>query len=157
MWVNRIASKRCISLSSNLVWILQVAVGRTLLILVKVGLIIFFNRSTRKHSYTLRAKKYCTVWICIQLSSELVCILQNAVRRTSDYGELGIMVIFTEVEKRILIHYGLQGQIIKTILVSKWFVRFCSNLMCNIIGHIPTYCVIFGEFRIYCSFKENNK
>ena len=49
------------------------------------------------------------------------------------------MVIFTEVEKRILIHYGLQGQIIKTIIVSKWFVRFCSNLMCYIIGHIPTY------------------
>ena len=43
MWINTIASKRCIRLSSNLLHMLQVAVGRTLLILVNIGYIVFFT------------------------------------------------------------------------------------------------------------------
>ena len=43
IWVNRIASKRCIRLSSNLVCILQVNVGRTLLILMNIGCIVFLE------------------------------------------------------------------------------------------------------------------
>ena len=46
-------SKRCILLSSNLICILQVTVGRTLLIFVNIGW-IFFYRSTKKNSFRLR-------------------------------------------------------------------------------------------------------
>ena len=53
MRVNTIASKQCIRLSSNLVCILQVAVRRTLLILMNIGCIVFY-KSTRKSSYTLQ-------------------------------------------------------------------------------------------------------
>ena len=42
-WVNTIASKRYIRLRSNLVCTLQVSVGRTLLILVNIGWIVFFT------------------------------------------------------------------------------------------------------------------
>ena len=57
IWVNTITSKRCIRLSSNLVWKLQVAIWRTLLILVSVGCIVFY-RSTKKIFYTLRPKEW---------------------------------------------------------------------------------------------------
>ena len=43
MCVNTIASKRCIRLRSNWICMLQVAVGRILLILVKIGCIVFFT------------------------------------------------------------------------------------------------------------------
>ena len=43
MWVNMIASKRYIRLSSNFVCILQVTIGRTLLILVNIGWIVFLQ------------------------------------------------------------------------------------------------------------------
>ena len=77
VWVNTIASKRYIRLSSNLVCILQVTIGQTLLILVNVGWIVFF----------------------------------------------------TEVQKRIFIHYGLWSQILQSVLASKWWIRLSSNLI----------------------------
>ena len=67
MWVKIIMSKRCIQLSSNFVCPLQITIGRTLLILVNIGWIVFF----------------------------------------------------TEVQKRILIHYSLWNQILQSVLVSR--------------------------------------
>ena len=42
-------------------------------------------------------------------------------RRTSpvDFGEYWMNSFFTGVQKRILVHYGLWNQIIKSVLVSK--------------------------------------
>ena len=58
MWANTIAFKRCIQLSSNLVCMLQVIVGRTLLILGNIGCIVFFTE-VQKMSYALhRAAKF---------------------------------------------------------------------------------------------------
>ena len=51
MWVNMIASKRCTRLSSNLVCILQVTVGRTLLILVNIGRIVFLQEYKEEFLY----------------------------------------------------------------------------------------------------------
>ena len=48
MWMNTIASKRCIRLSSNLVHILQVTVGRNLLIWVNIGWIVFFTGEQKR-------------------------------------------------------------------------------------------------------------
>ena len=47
MWVDTTASKRCIRQNLNLVCLLQVNVGRTLLILVNVGCLVF-RRSKKK-------------------------------------------------------------------------------------------------------------
>ena len=52
--LNTIALEWCTRLNWNLVWIFQVPIGRTLLILVNDGCIVFFYRSTKKHSHTLR-------------------------------------------------------------------------------------------------------
>ena len=65
-------------LGKNPVYILQISVDRTLLILVNIGWIVFIKR----------------------------------------------------VQKRILIHYGLQSQILKRVLVSKRGIRLSSNLVC---------------------------
>ena len=51
MGVNTIASKRCIRLSSNLVCMLQVAVGRTLLISVNIGCIVFLQEYKKEFWY----------------------------------------------------------------------------------------------------------
>ena len=78
MWVNTIEFKRCLWLSSSLVCILQIIVGRTLLILVNVESIDFFYKSTKNNSYTLRpmeSKSLNNVLVskgCIRLSSNLL-------------------------------------------------------------------------------------
>ena len=46
-----IAFKRCIGLSSNLLCILQVTVGRTLLILVNIGRIVFLQEYKKEFLY----------------------------------------------------------------------------------------------------------
>ena len=51
MWVNTISSKWCIQFTSNLVRILQVTVGRTLLILVNIGWIVFLQEYKKEFLY----------------------------------------------------------------------------------------------------------
>ena len=51
MRVNKIASKRCIRLSSNLVGTLKVTIGQTMLILVNIGGIIFLQEYKNEFSY----------------------------------------------------------------------------------------------------------
>ena len=48
---------------------------------------------------------------------------------TIDIGEYMIYTFFIGVNKGILTHYGIWGQIIKSVLMCKQFVRFSSNLI----------------------------
>ena len=57
MWVNPIASERCVWLSSNSVCMLQVTVGRTLLIFVNIGWIVFLQEYKKEFLY-ITAKKW---------------------------------------------------------------------------------------------------
>ena len=92
MWVNRIVSKRCIRLSSNLLCILLVNVGRIQLILVNLALILFFNG----------------------------------------------------VQKRILIHYNVWSQIIKSMLAYVQHFRLSSNSKCALEITVPSTTLILA-------------
>ena len=47
-----------------------------------------------------------------------------------DFGKFRINSVFTEVQKTILIHYGLWSKILESVLVSKRCNRLSSNLVC---------------------------
>ena len=46
--------------------------------------------------------------------------------------EFGINSFFTGAQKRILIHYSLWSQIVRSMLVSKRCFRLGSNLICSL-------------------------
>ena len=63
MRVNTIVSKRCIQLSSNLVCTLRVTVERTLLILLKIGCIVFLQEYKKDFLYiTVYVVKFLKVF-----------------------------------------------------------------------------------------------
>ena len=80
-------------------------------------------------------------------------ILGHHQMQPMDFGEC----IFTGVNKRILIHYGLWGQIIKSVLVSKRFRSIQLKFDNCMLAYIPMYCIDFGEFSTYSSFTEEQK
>ena len=49
-----------------------------------------------------------------------------------EFGEFRINSCFTGAQKRILIHYSLWSQIVRSMLVSKRCFRLRSNLICSL-------------------------
>ena len=52
-----------------------------------------------------------------------MCIINHHQTQPSDFGVCRIYTFFAGVDKRILIHYGLWDQIIRSVLVSKATIR----------------------------------
>ena len=117
MWVNTIVSKRRIQLSLNLVCILLVTVGRTLLFLVSIGWIVFLQEHKKK-SYTLwPMDSNFLKFSCIQTVHFIelkygMYITSHRLTYCVDFCEFRINSFFTGVQKNILIHYGLWSQIL---------------------------------------------
>ena len=61
-----------------------------------------------------------------------------------DFGDCRMYSFFIGEEERVLIHYGLWSQIIKSVLVSKWFIQFRSNLICILKVKVTHIVLIFG-------------
>ena len=134
VWVNTIASKRYIRLSSSLVYILQVDVRRTLMILVIFGSMVFFYN----YSYTIRtmeliALKYSSVQMVHSIVVKFgMYIISHRSTNCIEFGELRINIFFTGTQKRILMHYSLWSQIIRNMLMSKRCFWLSSNLMSSL-------------------------
>ena len=71
---------------------------------------------------------------CIRLNSILTCILNVTVLLgyRFDFNEFRIKSFFTGVQKRILIHYSLQNQVLRSMVVSKQCFRLRLNLICSL-------------------------
>ena len=69
-----------------------------------------------------------------------------------DFGECTLFSFFYKSTKKNFIHYGLWSQILKSVLVSKQFIRFNSNLMCILKVTELRILLILGEFKIYNTF-----
>ena len=128
-----IASNWYIWLSWNLVYILQVTVRQILLILVNIGWIVFLQEY-KKNSYTLRSMESNSLkFSSIQMvrSTELkfsMYIIRHCPTHFVEFGEFRINSFFTGTQKRILMHYSLRSQIIRSMLVSKRCFRLSSSL-----------------------------
>ena len=101
VWVNTISSKLCIRLSSNLLCRLQITVGRTLLILMIVGcLIFFFCSSFFRCSYTIRpvdtnSLKCSSISIVHSIVLKFgMYILGHRRTNSTDFGEIRIITFF---------------------------------------------------------------
>ena len=149
MWINTIASKRWIWLSSNLMHSLQVTIERILLILMNFGFIVFSFTGLQKRilknyglwSQTLKSSLVSEWWI--RLSSDWVCILCVTVRRILlILVNVGIssFIFLPVVQKRILTYYH-RVQYLKVCCLNVSFVQLKFDM------HID-----FGEYRIYNSF-----
>ena len=73
-------------------------------------------------------------------------------RRTNHFkfGDSGMIVFFTGVQKRILLHYSVCSNI---QMMHSIEIKFCIH----IIGHRPTYRVEFREFRMNSFFTGAQK
>ena len=49
-----------------------------------------------------------------------------------EYGEFSINSFFTGAQKRVLMHYSLWSQIVRSMLVSERCFRLRSNLICSL-------------------------
>ena len=127
MWVNTIASKWCIRLSSISVCIriLQVTVGQTLLVLVDVRQFFFKKTEVQKiiHiHYSLWSQILKSVLVSkwsIRLRLNFVCILQATIEHTllilmsEKLVDFLNIYFFTGVDKIILMHYSLWVKLLK--------------------------------------------
>ena len=98
----------------------------------------FFYKSTKKNSYTLRPMKLNSLKCSsIQMVHSIELELRMYIighRPTScvEYGEFRINSFFTRAQKRILVHFRLWSQIVRSMLVSKQCFRLGSNLVCSL-------------------------
>ena len=96
----------------------------------------------------------------IRLSSNLLCILQVAVLLfVLILVNKGLKVFFTGAQKRILMHYSLWNQIIRYILVSKWFL-WGNNQIFYFNGNFCIFTEIFINSKIFknlliCGYLES--
>ena len=95
----------------------------------------FFYRSTKKNSYTLRpiqsnSLNCSSVQMVHSIELKLgMCIIGHRLIYCVEFGEFRINSFSTGALKRILKHYSLWSQIIRSMLVSKRCFRLSSNLI----------------------------
>ena len=95
----------------------------------------FLNRNTKKYSYTLRRMESNSLkCFSTQLlhSIELKFGMYIKDRRPTycvEFGEFRINSFFTGAQKKILMHYSLWSQIVRSMLVSKLCFRISLNSM----------------------------
>ena len=97
----------------------------------------FFYRNTKGYCYTVRPMEPTSLkcssiqtvhWIELKFG---MCVTSHRPTYCVDFDEFRLNNVFTSVPKRILLHYSLWSEIIRSILAYlKWF-RVNSNLECQ--------------------------
>ena len=72
-------------------------------------------------------------------------------------GSIGRIIFFTGVDKIIHIHCSPWGQIIKSTLVFKLFVRFSSNFICILQSTVSHIVLILWSSEFIDRSQENKK
>ena len=109
VWVNTIASERCIWLSLNLVCILQLTIRQTLLILINVLCYVFLQDYKKSLKHYVQSSQIFKIILAskqyIQLSSNFVSMLHVTVERNQFISvSVGFTDFVQEHKKEFLVY-----------------------------------------------------